>query len=50
MQSKKSPSRKRKIKIELSKTNAELAQRAARILKTTVEAVVSLCLAGSTNP
>lgn len=38
------------VEIELSKVNADLAQRAASILKTTVETVVSLCLTGSTNP
>ena len=42
--------KKRKVVIELSKANAELAHRVATILKTTVEVVVSLCLAGSTNP
>ncbi len=44
------PSKKTTVEIELSKANAELAQRAADILKTTVEVVISLCLAGSTNP
>ncbi len=44
------PDKKQTVVIELSKTNADLAQRAARILKTTVEVVISLCLAGSTNP
>lgn len=38
------------IEIELSKANADLAYRVACILRTTVEEVVSLCLAGSTNP
>jgi hypothetical protein len=42
--------KRRKITLELSKANAELAGRVARILKTTVERVVSLCLSGSTNP
>ena len=41
---------KRKITLELSKANAELAKRVARILKLSVAQVVSLCLAGSTNP
>lgn len=43
------PDKKQTVEIELSKANADLAQRAAMILKTTVEVVVSLCLAGSTN-
>lgn len=38
------------VVIELSKANADLAYRAACILKTTVEVVISLCLVGSTNP
>lgn len=42
--------KRRMVTIELSKANAELATRVARILKTTVERVVSLCLTGSTNP
>ena len=41
---------KRTVEIRLSKANAELAKRAARLLKTSVKVVVSLCLAGSTNP
>ena len=44
------PDKKLTVVIELSKTNADLAQRVARILKTSVEVVVSLCLSGSTNP
>ena len=41
---------KQEVEISLTKTNAALAEEAAKILRTTVEAVVSLCLAGSTNP
>lgn len=41
---------KQEIEINLTKTNAALAEEAAKILRTTVEAVITLCLAGSTNP
>ena len=38
------------VDIDLTRANAALAEEAAKILRTTVEAVISLCLAGSTNP
>lgn len=38
------------VELELSKTNAALAQQAAELLKKPVEEVISLCLKGSTNP
>ena len=38
------------VEIILTRANAALAEEAAKILRTTVEAVITLCLAGSTNP
>lgn len=46
----KNTSKKRRVTIELSKANAELAVQAAKILKLTLPKVISLCLTGSTNP
>ena len=41
---------KQEVEITLTKANAEMAEKAAALLKTTVEVIISLCLAGSTNP
>ena len=41
---------KQEVEISLTRANAALAEEAAKILRTTVEAVITLCLAGSTNP
>ena len=38
------------VEIDLTRANAALAFEAAKILKTSVEEVLILCLTGSTNP